>query len=327
MQKNQLNKDFRIVDGVSLPPNYYYVEDPIKNDIEEESFITTDFRNQFTEDANAMLDAIVWANASNEGVVDIPSSKYIPKFVERFGEQTFNGVLGLLAIGEKIYGLGIGGTMDVLVGLGMDKSSAQRLGRDLMAFPETLPPTLSNSLASYRKLNKEVIANFARDNKVKLNTELLNPKLKDKIKNVLIDKGNIAASKVEDLLTSLGFNKTDNNFATVNIGGNISKNKGSPNNNNNTNNIMNEPNHMIIYDNPDDKPMGLGIYGPGYKRYIGTSYRGSTTAKEDATRLFNDYIENQLTTFDVINPTKKITITNLPKDFPKLNMMIIASTQ
>jgi len=317
MQTNQLNKDFRIVDGVSLPPNYY--EDPIKNDVEEESFITTDFRSKFSEDAQALLDAVQWANASGEGVVDIPSSKYIPKFVERFGEQTFNGVLGLLATGEKIYGLGVGGTMDVLVGLGMDESSAKRLGRDLMAFPETLPPTLSNSLASYRKLNKEVIANFARDNKVKLDTELLNPKLKNKIKNVLIDKGNIAASKVEDLLTSLGFNKTDNNFATVNIGGNISKNKGSPNNNNNTNNIMNEPNHMIIYDNPDDKPMGLGIYGPGYKRYIGTSYRGSTTAKEDATRLFNDYIENQLTTFDVVDPTKKITIKNLPADFPKLN--------
>lgn len=316
MQTNQQSKDFRIVEGVSLPPNYY--ENPIKNDVEEESFITTDFRSKFTEDANAMLDAIVWANASNEGVVDIPSSKYIPKFIEKFGEQTFNGVLGLLATGEKIYGLGVGGTMDVLVGLGMDKSSAQRLGRDLMAFPETLPPTLSNSLASYRKLNKEVIANFARDNKVKLDTELLNPKLKDKIKNVLIDKENIAASKIEDLLTSLGFNKTDNNFATVNIGGNISKNKGSPNNNNNTNNIMNEPNHMIIYDNPDDKPMGLGIYGQGYKRYIGTSYRGSPTAKDDATRLFNDYIENQLTTKDVVSDLP-VTIKNLPTDFPKLN--------
>tara|TARA_Y100000004_G_scaffold132592_1_gene149722 strand:+ start:659 stop:3478 length:2820 start_codon:yes stop_codon:yes gene_type:complete len=316
MQTNQLNKDFRIVDGVSLPPNYY--EDPIKNDIEEESFITTDFRSKFSEDAQAMLDAIQWANASNEGIVDIPSSKYIPKFVERFGEQTFNGVLGLLATGEKIYGLGVGGTMDVLVGLGMDKSSAQRLGRDLMAFPETLPPTLSNSLASYRKLNKEVIANFARDNKVKLDTELLNPKLKDKIKNVLIDKGNIAASKIEDLLISLGFSKTDNNFATVNIGGNISKNKGSPNNNNNTNNIMNEPNHMIIYDNPDDEPMGLGIFGKGYKRYIGTSYRGSPTAKDDATRLFNDFIKNQLTTKDVVSDLP-VTITNLPKDFSKLN--------
>ena len=317
MQTNQLNKDFRIVDGVSLPPNYY--EDPDKNEVvEEEGFINTDFRTKYSEEAQAMLDAIAWANANNEGIIDIPSSKYIPKFVERFGEQTFNGVLGLLATGEKIYGLGVGGTMDVLVGLGMDKSSAQRLGRDLMAFPETLPPTLSNSLASYRKLNKEVIANFARDNKVKLDTELLNPKLKDKIKNVLIDKGNIAASKIEDLLISLGFNKTDNNFATVNIGGNISKNKGSPNNNNNTNNIMNEPNHMIIYDNPDDEPMGLGIFGKGYKRYIGTSYRGSPTAKDDATRLFNDFIENQLTTKDVVSDLP-VTITNLPKDFPKLN--------
>jgi hypothetical protein len=327
MQISKLSKESgHPYDGT--PPAYYYdpyldPEQEAKLKLEEEEkankIFTTNFRSKFSEDAQAMLDAIQWANASNEGVVDIPSSKYIPKFVERFGEQTFNGVLGLLATGEKIYGLGVGGTMDVLVGLGMDKSSAQRLGRDLMAFPETLPPTLSNSLASYRKLNKEVIAKFARDNKVKLDTELLNPKLKDKIKNVLINKGNIAASKIEDLLISLGFSKTDNNFATVNIGGNISKNKGSPNNNNNTNNIMNEPNHMIIYDNPDDELMGLGIHGPGYDRYIGTSYRGSTKAKEDATRLFNDFIENQLTTFDVVDPTKKITITNLPKDFPKLN--------
>ena len=324
MQISKLSKESgHPYDGT--PPAYYYdpyldPEQEAKLKLEEEKankIFTTNFRNDFTEEANALLDAIVWANASNEGVVDIPSSKYIPKFVERFGEQTFNGVLGLLATGEKIYGLGVGGTMDVLVALGMDKSSAKRLGNDLMALPETLPPTVANSVASFRKLNREIIANFARDNKVKLDTNLLNSNFKNKIKNSLLKRGDIAASKIEDLLISLGFNKTDNNFATVNIGGNISKNKGSPNNNN-TNNIMNEPNHMIIYDNPDDKLMGLGIYGPGYDRYIGTSYRGSTTAKEDATRLFNDFIENQLTTKDA-GSDLPVTITNLPKDFPKLN--------
>ncbi len=204
MQTNQLNKDFRIVDGVSLPPNYY--EDPDKNEVvEEEGFINTDFRTKYSEEAQAMLDAIAWANANNEGIIDIPSSKYIPKFVERFGEQTFNGALGLLALGEKIYGLGVGGAADVLVGLGMNKSSANSLARDLMAIPETLPPTVSNSLASYRKLNQEVITNFARDNKVNLNTELLNNNLKNKVKNTLIDGGNFVASEVEDFLTNLGF--------------------------------------------------------------------------------------------------------------------------
>ena len=244
MQTNQLNKDFRIVDGVSLPPNYY--EDPDKNEVvEEEGFITTDFRSKFSENAQAMLDAIAWANANNEGIIDIPSSEYIPKFVERFGEQTFNGALGLLALGEKIYGLGVGGAADVLVGLGMNESSADRLARDLMALPETLPPTVSNSLASYRKLNQEVITNFARDNKVNLNTELLNNNLKNKVKNTLIDGGNFVASEVEDFLTNLGFpSKIDTDFATVNIGGNVSKNKGPAVNI--INNIMTEPKHMSI---------------------------------------------------------------------------------
>jgi len=329
MQISQLNNQLENQEG--LPPKTYYDPylDPeqealLKLEEEEKAnkFITTDFRTEFSEEAQAMLDAIAWANASGEGIIDIPSSRFIPKFVERFGEQTFNGALGLLALGEKIYGLGVGGTADVLVGLGMNESSAGRLARDLMALPETLPPTVSNSLASYRKLNQEVITNFARDNKVNLNTELLNNKLKNQIKNTLIDGGNFVVSEIEDFLTSLGFsNKIDNDFATVNIGGNISKNKGSANNSNNTNNIMTQPNYSILYDTKFDEKQGTGVHSQAYAESIKNSknpYRGSTDALKDATTMFNDFIENNLTTRDLVSGLP-VTITNLPKDFPKLN--------
>ena len=91
MQISKLSKESgHPYDGT--PPAYYYdpyldPEQEAKLKLEEEKankIFTTNFRNDFTEEANALLDAIVWANASNEGVVDIPSSKYIPNSINCF---------------------------------------------------------------------------------------------------------------------------------------------------------------------------------------------------------------------------------------------------
>ena len=315
---DQQGNDFKVVDGVTIPPSSY--DSPNQDTLkEEEGFFTTDFRSRYSEDANAMLDAIAWANASNEGIIDIPSSKYLPKFAERFGEQTINGALGLLALGEKIYGLGVGGAADVLVGLGMNESSANSLARDLMALPETLPPTVSNAVSSFRKLNQDTITEFAKDNNIKLRTELFSPELKNRIKNSAIKTGQVVENEAEEFLYNLGFAK-EPEFSTVRIGGNTSKNKGAATGN--INNIIDQPNHMIIYDSFEDKLTGTGIYSPGYQAYLknqGKTYKGTVQAKEDAINDFEDFIADKLS--GIIDPISKqpIQIKNLPVDFNKLN--------